>query len=153
MLCNSDSRIAIGIRFQGFSGMVELESKLNRRLKLEGISIRIELKAKITRRNWNMRIELRPCGIGIGIYRFKPVIYIYMYLKWFSRSQSHFWRFNGVAKYKILHTSKMQFLTMVEISKIMLFFPMLAWKDQICSRSLWCFTSNKPALNLLTSSS
>ncbi len=54
MMCNSDSGIGIGIGFQGFSGVAELESELNWRLKsLEGIGIGIELEAKPTRRNWN----------------------------------------------------------------------------------------------------
>ena len=39
-MCNSNSGIEIGIGFQWFLGMVESESKLNRRLKLqEGIGI------------------------------------------------------------------------------------------------------------------
>ena len=60
MMCNSGSGIGIGIGFQGFSGMMELESELNWRLKsLEGIGI---------------GIELRPCGIGIGICRFQTVM-------------------------------------------------------------------------------
>ncbi len=33
--------------------------------------------------------------------------------------------------------------------KKMLFFSILAWKNHICNRSLWCFTSNEPAPNHL----
>ena len=73
MMCNSDS--GIGIEFQEFPGMVELE--LNQRLKLqEGIEIGIEMEAKITRRllrveselEWN-RINIFWVGIGIEHHR------------------------------------------------------------------------------------
>ena len=58
MTCNFDSGIGIGIGFQGFLGIVELESELNRRLKLqEGIGIGIESKAKIEAIICGMELE------------------------------------------------------------------------------------------------
>ncbi len=48
MMCNSNSGIDIGIGFQGFSGMVELEleSELNWRLKLQEYRLSVSVKPR-----------------------------------------------------------------------------------------------------------
>ncbi len=79
MICNSNSRIGIGIGFQGFSGMAELELNWsqNSRKELEselnwtniirgGIGIGIELNQYFLGWNWNRNwIEHHWSGIGI----------------------------------------------------------------------------------------
>ncbi len=60
MMCNSDSGIGIGIGFQGFSGMMELESELNLSQNYWK-----ELESELNRNR--LLPELHPCVIPIPI--------------------------------------------------------------------------------------